>query len=54
MIGAIVESGDAVPQQRLLEVIDGVARQNACGDVISSWEEKYEWMRNFRTDGSPG
>jgi hypothetical protein len=50
MIGAIVETGDAAPQQRLLGVIDAVARERGCGDVIASWGGKYEWMRNFRPD----
>jgi hypothetical protein len=50
MIGAIVETGDAAPQQRLLGVIDAVARERGCGDVITSWGEKYEWMRTSRPD----
>lgn len=52
-IGAIVESGDAGPQQRLLEVIDAVARRAGCGSVIASWGEDYEWMQSFPLDQPP-
>jgi hypothetical protein len=54
MVGAIVESGDAAPQQRLFGILDGVARQAGCHSVIASWGEKYEWMQRFRPDGPPG
>ena len=47
MIAAIVESGEAPPQQRLLSVVDGLARRAGCGDILDSWGEKYAWMREF-------
>jgi hypothetical protein len=52
MIGAIVESGDAAPQQRLFGVIDAVAWQHGCGDVLDAWGDEYAWMRNFRQDAA--
>ena len=54
MIDAIAESGDAAPQQRLLAVIETVARQVECGSVIASWGEDYGWMRSFRPDAPSG
>lgn len=50
MIEAIVESGDAAPQQAMFEVIDGVAWQNGCGDVLEAWGDDYPWMRSYRPD----
>jgi hypothetical protein len=52
MIGEIVESGNAAPQQALFEVIDAVAWQHGCGDVLEAWGDDYPWMRSYRPEGA--
>src|SRR5262249_11338601 len=54
MILAIVETSGAVPQQRLCEVIDTVARQQGCADVLTGWGEKYDWMQGFGEEEMTG
>jgi hypothetical protein len=52
MIGEIVETGEAAPQQWMFEVVDAVAWRNGCGDVLEAWGEDYPWMRSYRPEGA--
>lgn len=50
MIAAITERGDAAPQQRLFAVIEPIAIAVGCADVLTSWGDKYPWIKDFRAN----
>jgi predicted nucleotidyltransferase len=52
MIAAITERGDAGPQQQLFAVIEPIAIEVGCADVLASWGYKYEWIKGFQADKS--